>query len=315
MPAALLISAAMWTLGILLLPDEIFQQNGYLLWQRVLSIGLPEREAWLFCFCLYLIAGYFLIGLNNAYAIIRTRASLQTSIFLLLVAACPCLHAPGSGTLVAVAFLMGLFFLFRTYQQPHPSNDMFLAFACFGTGSLLLPQLTLFMPVLWMGAYLFQAFNAKSFCASLVGWCFPYWLLAGHAFCHDQMELFYAPFLELARFQAPDFSFQPWVAATLAYLLILYVAGTGHYLASTYMDKIRTRSYLYFLILLCGCIFLYILLQPVTGTQMLPILMIGVSILTGHLFVLTDTRESNVFFIVAFTGIFLLEGFNLWTLS
>ena len=42
-----------------------------------------------FCFILYSVIGYFLIGLNNAFAIIRMRASVQTAIYFLLISVCP----------------------------------------------------------------------------------------------------------------------------------------------------------------------------------------------------------------------------------
>ena len=81
-----------------------------------------------------------------------------------------------------------------------------------------------------------------------------------------------------------------------------------------YEDKIRTRSYLHFLIFLTFCIFVYILLQPAQTFHLLPLLLIGVSILTGHFVVLTNSRASNVFFICALTGLILLFGFNVWML-
>jgi hypothetical protein len=55
-------------------------------------------------------------------------------------------------------------------------------------------------------------------------------------------------------------------------------------------------------------------LQPAQTFHLLPLLLIGVSILTGHFVVLTNSRASNVFFICALAGLILLFGFNVWML-
>ena len=219
-----------------------------------------------------------------------------------------------AGDLAAAAFLVALFFLFRSYQQARPTGSLFHAFVFIGLGSLLFPQLMLFVPIFWIGAYSFQSLRAKSFFASLVGWSIPYWLLLGHALYYGQMEIFCQPFRELATFTPIRFDYQPWELATLGYLLVLFIVSAAHCLIAGYEDKIRTRSYLHFLILLNFCIFVYIGLQPALSVHLMSFLLIGTSILAGHLFVLTNSRSSNIFFICAFVGLFILLGFNIWTL-
>lgn len=102
--------------------------------------------------------------------------------------------------------------------------------------------------------------------------------------------------------------------ATLGYLLILFIASSAHCLAVGSKGKIRTRNYLQFLILLNFCIFVCIGLQPALAIHLMSFLFIGVGILAGHLFVLTNSRNSNQFFICALVGLFVLFGFNVWTL-
>lgn len=218
------------------------------------------------------------------------------------------------GRLGSCSFLVALFFLFKSYQQARPTGSLFHAFVFIGLGSLLFPQLMLFAPIFWIGAYNFQSLQPKSFFASLVGWSVPYWLLLGHALYYGQMELFCQPFRELVTFAPTRFDYQPWELATLGYLLVLFIVSAAHCLIAGYEDKIRTRSYLHFLILLNFCIFVYIGLQPVLSVHLMSFLLIGVSILAGHLFVLTNSRSSNIFFICAFIGLFILLGFNIWTL-
>lgn len=163
-------------------------------------------------------------------------------------------------------------------------------------------------------AYSFQSLHPKSFFASLIGWSVPYWFLLGYAYLSGHMDLFYQPFLELVNFRSILFGFRPWELATIGYILLLYMVSSSHCLIAGYEDKIRTRSYLHFLIFLNFCIFVYIGLQPALYPHLFSLLLIGTSILIGHLFVLTNSRSSNLFFIIMLVGLFTLFGFNLWTL-
>jgi len=242
------------------------------------------------------------------------RASVQTAIYFLLISVCPTMHILYAGDLVAVTFLIALYFLFKSYQQSKSASYLFHAFVFIGMGSLLFPQLTFFVPVFWIGAYSFQSLHPKSFFASLIGWSVPYWFLLGYAYLSGHMDLFYQPFLELVNFRSILFGFRPWELATIGYILLLYMVSSSHCLIAGYEDKIRTRSYLHFLIFLNFCIFVYIGLQPALYPHLFSLLLIGTSILIGHLFVLTNSRSSNLFFIIMLVGLFTLFGFNLWTL-
>ncbi|MDE5701220.1 hypothetical protein [uncultured Bacteroides sp.] len=315
LPTAIILSLFGWMLTSALLPEMPATESGYSLWQTVCSSYIPTWANTPLSFILYSIIGYFLIELNNTFAIIRMRASVQTSIYFLLMSVCPALHRLYAGDIASVAFLISLFFLFQGYQHTKPEGPLFYSFLFIGVGSLVFPQLTLFIPLFWIGAHSFQALTLKSFFGSLTGWFLPYWFLFGHAYFHDKMELFYQPFIELGTFHAITFSnFPLWEAATLGYLFLLFAVSSVHCLVAGYEDKIRTRSYLQFLIFLSLCIFGYILLQPMLTVHLLPLLLIGVSILAGHFVVLTNSRASNVFFICALAGLVLLFGFNLWTL-
>ena len=144
----------------------------------------------------------------------------------------------------------------------------------------------------------------------------PYWMLFGLAFFYEQIELFYHPFKELATF-GDIFNLQilqPWELATLGYLFVLFIVSAAHCVVAGFEDKIRTRAYLQFLIDVTLLLFVLIVLQPSHCSNLLPLLMISNSILIGHLFVLTNNKTSNIFFIVATVCLILLFVFNVWTL-
>lgn len=315
LPAALLIVLACRLVEFVLLPQPGLPGGGGTLWQDFVCLP-PGPLAYWGGVLLHIVVGWLLIVVNNVFAIIRTRASFQTAVYLLLMTVlCTDLYTPRAGDLASVLFIVFVFFLFRSYRNPSASGDLFLATASLSLGSLAVPQLLFLLPLCWIGAYMFQSLTLRTFFASLVGVCFPYWFLLGHAYWHGQMELFTAPFADLATFCPVGAGLDVRLLCLLGYLFVLFAVSAGRFFAKGYEDKIRTRCFLRFFILLAFCLFVYIVLQPRTGEAMLPLLAVCVSILAGHLFVLSHGRAANLFFIFSLAAVFVLFALNLWVLS
>lgn len=319
LPVVILICTLCWVSTYFLFPDLMTaptQENLSSFWQSARDFLLPGWAERIVSFLVYAVIGYFLIELNNQFGIIRMRASMQTAIYFLLVTVCPEMHLLYAGDIAALAFLISIYFLFKSYQQSRAAGYLFYSFLFIGAGSILFPQLTV-LSVLWLfEAYRFQALTPRSFCGALLGWILPYWMLFGHAFFYNEMELFYRPFIELTTF-GDVFNLQilqTWELAVLGYLLVLFIVSAVHCIAAGFEDKIRTRAYLQFLIDLTIFLFLLIAIQPNYCSDLLPLLMISCSILIGHFFVLTNSKSSNVFFIVSLVSLILLFAFNIWTL-
>ena len=226
--------------------------------------GIPLWLNKLAGYVLYASMGYFLIEFNNVYNIIRMRASVQTSLYFLLITACPAMHLLYPGDIASAGFLVSLYFLFRSYHKGRASSDIFFAFVFLSIGTLFFPQMVYFAPLWWIGLIKFQSLSARSLCASILGFSLPYWFLFGHAFFYQKMELFYQPFIEMANLRPIDYRSQLplWEMVTLGYLFISTLASTVHYAMKGYQDKIQTRSYLDFLLVLCYYTFVFMFLQP-----------------------------------------------------
>lgn len=319
LPVVILICALCWVLTYFLFPDSIASttsKDSSSFLQSTRDLLLPGWAERIISFLVCAIIGYFLIELNNQFSIIRMRASMQTAIYFLLVTVCPGMHLLYIGDIVALGSLISIYFLFKSYQQAQAAGYLFYSFFFIGAGSILFPQLTI-LSVLWLlESYRFQSLTPRSFCGALLGWTLPYWMLFGHAFFYNEMELFYRPFNQLLAFgevfHLPIL--QPWELAILGYLLVMFIVSAVHCIAAGFEDKIRTRAYLQFLIDLTLFLFLLIALQPIYCSALLPLLIISSSILIGHFFVLTNSKSSNVFFIISLVGLILLFAFNIWTL-
>lgn len=316
LPVIIIIAIACWLVAYVVVPVLPEKEGAYPYWQIFTSMGLP---AWIdrgITLLLYIIIGYFLIALNNAFALIRVRASVQTLLYLIFVTVCPAMHLFASGDVGAISLLIALYFLFRSYQQGRKPSNLLFSFISIGIGSLFFPQLMWVVPILFIGAINVQSLNIRSFFAAVIGWSIPYWFLFGHAYFYEQMDLFYRPFREMVTFTPIDFTrLAPWEIATLAVVFVLFIISSINSFANSYKDKIRTRVFLRFLILLNIYIFIIILLQPALCMDFLSLLLISESILVGHFFALTGSRGSNFLFILTLLCFISLYIFNLWTLS
>ena len=304
-----MITAGRWTLPVAILISAICQVAADFL--------LPESKessSWMYRAISLLLCGatgYFLIVLNNMFALIRMRASVQTAIYFLLVTACPMLHQLHMGNVAAAALLASFFFLFKSYQQTQPSGSLFHTFTFLGIGSLFFPLLIYLVPIYWIGSYMFQSLTPKSFFASIVGLLLPYWFLFGYVVWQQQWALFG----ELTTQWLPTGDtlqvLKPWEIGTLIYLALLFVVSAAHCLLASLEDKLRTRAYLQFLILLNVALFAGVCCFPAYGACWIALLLIGVSILAGHLFVLTHSKSSNIFFLCALIGLVVLFVYNM----
>lgn len=315
LPVVIFITLICWAIVFFFISDFPESRNSYSFLRILSTNALPLWANQIISFSLHIVIGYFLIALNNTFGLIRVRASVQTTVYLLLVTASPFIHTLSSGDVAAISLLLAIYYLFGSYQSTTPSKLLFQSALFIGIGSLAFPQLTFFMLPLWIGAFNMKSLTFRSFWASIIGWAFPFWFFFGYAFCTDRMELFYQPFVEMATFHPIDIDlFHPWEIVTLLFCAILFICSGIHTLVSSFADKIRTRIYLRFLILLTLFIFLLCILQPIHGVNLISPLLIGISILVGHTFALTHSKASNLFFVFVHIGLIALFCFNVWML-
>ena len=95
-------------------------------------------------------------------------------------------------------------------------------------------------------------------------------------------------------------------------ITLISLVSSVHYFHVSYLDKVRTRIFLFFLIAVEAWIYLLGILQPQHFDILLQMQVIVGSILTGHLFTLTHNRFTGIFFIITFVLLIVLTIYNLW---
>ncbi len=266
------------------------------------------------------IIGYALLGLaalqlallNNTFAIIRTHTTFHISLYLLFAG----LLSPQTLDITDVltpCMLLSLQNLFHTYQNKDSMGNAYLCFFFIALGSLFFPPV-LFITPLFLGALVYYlALTPRTLVASILGLLTPYWVLFAYAFCADRLDLFVSLWEKLVPVM-PDYSALSLVdELSLAFIWLITIVSGINCMRKNFYDKMRTHYYLGFLILLQLCISVLIVVQPGDYHASFPLLFIGSGILAAHLFTLTHTKWSNLFFILCSLLFIALFGFKLWT--
>lgn len=312
LPVVMLLSVVIWLGVYLIKPVAVFSQSSSLVWQLLAPFFLGKPVSLLVNFLLYAFIGYLLIELNNAFAIIHLRASIQTSLYFIVISACPELYSLQMGSVVALSMVASIYFLFQSYQHTRPSGVIFYSWIFLGIASLMFPQLLLFSPLYLIGAYNFQSLNPKSFFAGLIGLMVPFWFLLGYAFYFNNMEMFYHPFEALCVFEPINILvLKGWQIVTISFIVLVFIVAVSHSLINGWQDKIRTRAYINFFSLMGTCLLVLLILQPQHYITIFPLLLVFFSFLAGHFFALTRSRGSNIFFIISLAGLAALLSYNL----
>ena len=94
------------------------------------------------------------------------------------------------------------------------------------------------------------------------------------------------------------YSVSPDTVVPFAVTLIIAVTGAIHFIRNSYKDKIRTRMIYELLIATASFTTIFYAALPQHGAQLTGILVVNASVLAGHFFALTNTKLTNIAFIL-----------------
>lgn len=270
--------------------------------------------AWVQLGCLGVSTALMVI-LNNSNALIRIYSRMVSASFIALCCLTCFQFNSVSGSIVGLCIIASYLCAFRSYQDKTATGWIFYAFLCLGMASLLYPQLFYFIPVFWM-FMMFQlfSFSLRTFMASIIGLLTPYWFLMAYFLWQGDFNWITTHFQSLADLPFPYDYHQLTVGQILSYawIVILFVTGTIHFLHRYLADKIKVRQFYGCFIWMSILCIVAIALQPQHYDCLMRLLIINVVPLIGHFLALTRTRITNIAFIVISVVTLLLTVFNLW---
>lgn len=280
-----------------------------------LLLRLLTASGWEDCLSLLACAftAYALIETNTAFTLIRTRTTLDVSLYIFL-STLTTFFTPYSPTLwVVPLLLLAHFALFRSYESHDGSSSIFHAFLFLSIGSLLFPPLLWLSPLLFIGMGCFRSFHARSFFAAWIGLAVPYWFSFGYHFLTHNLEPFYRQVEALTTWEPLHYSRLGFPVLLFGAVILLMTALSSiHYLLVSYQDKTRTRLFLSYLVGLEALLTLFGMLQPTRFEVALQLLLLPSSVLTAHLFTLTRNRFSGIYFLCTFAGLIILTLLFVW---
>ncbi len=315
LPVALLILLGGWVISLYLpfnsrfpVAETAFLKllSGYLPNERTITLGIN--------LVLYLLIGFLLIPFNNAVVIIRTRASIHTSLFFIWSALLPVLHPLHPDILMTFILMLSLVCLIAGYQHPHPMAYVYHAWLLLGFASFLVPEVLFLIPVYILGAYQFQILSFKSLVAGLLGLAFAYLVFCFLAWALGGWDLVVSQQVVLEKL-CTEFHFpvhEDWLNVLAAYHGILWLVALFYYGFKKVQINIRTRDFIHFMlwteVLLQGILYL----KPGTLCALLPVSLICLCLIEGHLFTTVKTKLSNFFFILILVTSVVVYGLTLW---
>lgn len=256
---------------------------------------------------------YLLIELNTTFALIHTRTTLPSVLFLTLYAFCPFLHSYTPAVWLPVLFLGILFALFQSYEAFYASTPVYHVFLLLGLGSLITPFLLYLIPLVYIVMGDLRSFSIRTFFAGLVGIATPYLFLFCYHLYQENLEPVWTPFLTLAHPMPVDYSVLNLSQVISGSIILLIIAVCSiRSLIATHQEKVQTRIMLRTLIVLEAGILLLLLLQPHLFNTLFPVLIALGAVPCGHFFAQTYNRFTRIFFGTALFLILALGLFNLW---
>ena len=283
-----------------------------------LLAGLFQAQWWVQFAC-FVLSVLLVMRINSKNLLIRIYSRSVSVAFIFLSCAAVFLFPSWTGGLVQLCCIAALMLLFDSYQDQAAVGKAYYTFLLLGISSMLDANIIFYLPLLWiMMKIIVYALSWRTFFASLLGLATPYWFLCGWLMWQkggdfnaiisllDVQYLLQFPF----GFGSVPLSYQLFIAFTT----LLMVIGSVHFIHNSFRDKIRVRQIFYGFITLGILSLVLLFLQPLDDLAM-RIFILAASPLIAHYWALTNSRISNIIFIILTVALVALTAFNLWISS
>lgn len=280
--------------------------------------GLFQEQWWIQFVC-FVLSVLMVMRINSKNLLIRIYSRSVSVAFIFLSCAAVFLFPSWTGGVVQLCCIAALLLLYDSYQDNTSVGKAYYTFLLLGIGSMFDAHVIFYLPLLWiMMKIIVYALSWRTFLASLLGLITPYWFICGwlmwqkNGNIHAIANLFAVQ--DILQFPF-DFSSVPLsYLLVMAFATLLMVIGSMHFVHSSFRDKIRVRQIYYGFITLGLFSLALLVLQP-HNELALRMLILAASPLIGHYWALTNSRISNIIFIIITVALVVLTAFNLWISS
>ena len=280
--------------------------------------GLFQAQWWVQFAC-FVLSVLLVMRINSKNLLIRIYSRSVSVAFIFLSCAAVFLFPSWTGGLVQLCCIAALMLLFDSYQDQAAVGKAYYTFLLLGISSMLDANIIFYLPLLWiMMKIIVYALSWRTFFASLLGLATPYWFMIGWLMWqkNGDLQAIVSLFAVQDILQFPfDFGSIPLShQLIMAFSTLLMIIGSTHFIHSSFRDKIRVRQIYYGFITLGLFSLTLLVLQP-HNELALRMLILAASPLIGHYWALTNSRISNIIFIIITVVLLALTAFNLWISS
>ncbi len=278
-----------------------------------LAAGLVTDAPWL-NFALLFVSVMMMVELNNSNALIRIYSRMVSCSFLVMTTMSLFLFQTIDVAVVQITFIAFLLFQLRSYQDSNATGLTFYAFCALGIGSIVFPQILLFLPALWivMATYI-QNFSPRTFLSSIIGVIAPYWFVTAWLIYTGKYAWLGTHFISILQFGTPFYlanvELHEWL--TFAFVFLCAFIGSIHFFAYSYQDRIRIRLIYEMLIVLDGLTMFFAIIQPQHFDSLLGMAIVLTAPIIGHWLALTSSRLSNIVSMLLAAAAFALTIYNM----
>ena len=279
-----------------------------------LASGLTVGQWWIQFIC-FALAAFLMMELNAIHALIRIYSRMVSCVFIMLMCMICFLFSSIPGAITQVCIIAATMLLLNSYQDKEATGWIYYSFLMMGFASLAFIHMLYYIPVLWLiMLFQLQSLSWRTWVASLLGIVTPYWFWCCWLGWNGNLPTLVDHFLPMGDFSKPfDLSIlSTHLLITLAFVLLMAIIGTIHYIRKHHDDKIRIRLIYGGFMWLSLITTLFLFLQPHHYDVLIRILIINMAPLLGHFMALTHTRLTNIAFFVIIAITLLITGYNLW---
>ena len=279
------------------------------------AAGLVSRKLWipllLTGFSTYLIA-----EMNTRNTLLRIRSRMMSCVFLWLATMQATIAVRWQTTIIQTLTGLCIYLLLFCYKDKKEVPSIFCIALIISIGSIIWTPFLYFLPiVIFLLCVPLYAISFKAVSAIVMGIILPYWTLIPYFVYKentDWIKLHIAP-LHDASVLFDYSSVKVGHLVCYAILIILMLIGWIHFVRTAYKDKIKTRN-LYDVIITLSIFFALIIpIAPAYADYTLTMLAVVVSPLAAHYFSLTNTKLTNIVFIITLIIIAMVSIMAIYT--
>lgn len=279
------------------------------------AAGLVSRKLWipllLTGFSTYLIA-----EMNTRNTLLRIRSRMMSCVFLWLATMQATIAVRWQTTVIQTLTGLCIYLLLFCYKDKKEVPSIFCIALIISIGSIIWTPFLYFLPiVIFLLCVPLYAISFKAVSAIVMGIILPYWTLIPYFVYKentDWIKLHIAP-LHDASVLFDYSSVKVGHLVCYAILIILMLIGWIHLVRTAYKDKIKTRN-LYDVIITLSIFFALIIpIAPAYADYTITMLAVVVSPLAAHYFSLTNTKLTNIVFIITLIIIAMVSIMAIYT--